>query len=451
MTKINFRGIRFKLAVSFFMSLIVALFCGIFVNWFVIDVSDKDYNKDFKYFEDECNEINEEIENSKDDDEVESIINRKSNFVKIYILDNQGNVLIKNNECKEKSFDINALMNMEKYYAHTRYDIEYTDLKKFEGSRYIYFNENLNKGDSMLTIFIVTIVVFCIMFFVITRRELEYINRLNLGLMKIANGNLDYKVDVKGMDEISQIAENINHMSEKLYKSREEQKISEEKKDLFIMNISHDLRTPLTSVIGYIDLIKKACTEQDNYVQVKKYADIAYNKAERLNTLINDFFEYNKINFGMMSLNKMKIDMNEFLRQAVSEMIPVAMDKEANIKLKLPESRLESNVDPEKMSRVMENILMNAIRYSDKKSEIKVSLYEKENKAVIVVENKCSSFNKDKIEFIFDKFYKGDTSRSTKNSGAGLGLAIAKSIIEIHGGCINAEYNNKKVKLIITL
>ena len=451
MTKINFRGIRFKLAVSFFMSLIVALFCGIFVNWFVIDVSDKDYNKDFKYFEDECNEINEEIENSKDDDEVESIINRKSNFVKIYILDNQGNVLIKNNECKEKSFDINALMNMEKYYAHTRYDIEYTDLKKFEGSRYIYFNENLNKGDSMLTIFIVTIVVFCIMFFVITRRELEYINRLNLGLMKIANGNFDYKVDVKGMDEISQIAENINHMSEKLYKSREEQKISEEKKDLFIMNISHDLRTPLTSVIGYIDLIKKACTEQDNYVQVKKYADIAYNKAERLNTLINDFFEYNKINFGMMSLNKMKIDMNEFLRQAVSEMIPVAMDKEANIKLKLPESRLESNVDPEKMSRVMENILMNAVRYSDKKSEIKVKLSEKENKAVIVVENKCSSFNKDKIEFIFDKFYKGDTSRSTKNSGAGLGLAIAKSIIEIHGGCINAEYNNKKVKLIITL
>ena len=108
--------------------------------------------------------INEEIENSKDDDEVQSIINRKSNFVKIYILDNKGNVLIKNNECKEKSFDINVLMNMEKYYAHTRYDIEYTDLKKFEGSRYIYFNENLNKGDSMLIIFIVTIVVFCIMF-----------------------------------------------------------------------------------------------------------------------------------------------------------------------------------------------------------------------------------------------------------------------------------------------
>lgn len=451
MIKINFRGIRFKLAVSFFMSLIVALFCGVFVNSFVIDVGDKDYNKDFKYFEDECNEINEEIKSTKDNDEVQSIINRKSDFVKIYILDNKGNVLIKNNECKEKSFDINVLMNMEKYHAHTRYDIEYTDLRKLEGSRYIYFNENLNKGDSMITICVVTIVVFCIMFFVITRKELEYINRLNLGLMKIANGNLDYKVDVKGMDEISQIAKNINYMSEKLYKSKKEEKISEEKKDLFIMNISHDLRTPLTSVIGYIDLIKKSCIEQDNYVQIKEYADIAYNKAERLNTLINDFFEYNKINFGMMSLNKMKIDMNEFLRQAVSEMIPVAMDKEANIKLKLPEIRLELNVDPEKMSRVMENILMNAIRYSDKKSEIKVSLYEKENKAVIVVENKCSSFNKDKIEFIFDKFYKGDTSRSTKNSGAGLGLAIAKSIIEIHGGCINAEYNNKKVKLIITL
>ncbi len=257
MIKINFRGIRFKLAVSFFISLIVALFCGIFVNCFVIDVSDKDYNKDFKYFEDECNEINEEIENSEDDDEVGSIINRKSNFAKIYILDNQGNVLIKNNECKEKSFDINALMNMEKYHAHTRYDIEYTDLKKLGGSRYIYFNENLNKGDSMITIGVVTTIVFCIMFFVITRKELDYINRLNSGLMKIADGNFNYKVDVKGKDEISQIAENINHMSEKLCKSREEEKISEEKKDLFIMNISHDLRTPLTSVIGYINLIKK--------------------------------------------------------------------------------------------------------------------------------------------------------------------------------------------------
>lgn len=450
MIKNSLRGIRSKLIAEFLLSLFIALISGMFINSFVIDVMDDSYEKHFKYFDDDCSEYAEEIKYAEDDAEIKEIIEREKSFVNIFILNNDGNVIIKSPESTEKSFDIDILLNMKKYYAHTKYDIEYTRIIKIDDTRYIYFSKLLSEGDSMMIIAIVGIAVFSILFFAFTYSEIKYIKELSSGLMKIADGNLKYKVKVKGKDEISEIAQNINYMSEKLFKAKEEQQLSEEKKDLFIMNISHDLRTPLTSIIGYIELIKKVYSE-NKYENIKDYIEIALNKSYRLNKLINDFFEYNKINFGKVNLNKVKINLNEFLRQAATGMIPVLKEKDLSMNLSLPENEINVDIDPEQMYRVIENLIMNASKYSDCGTEVKIFAYEEKKKVIICVENICREFNYDKIKFIFDKFYKGDFSRSTRNDGAGLGLAIAKSIVEMHSGEISADYVNSKVKITIQI
>lgn len=450
MIKSRLRGIRSKLIITFLFSLFLALLSGVFVNSVVIDIKDENYESDFKYFDDDCNEFVQEIKNAEDDDEIEAIIEREKSFVNIYVLNNNGSVLIKNQECRENSFDMNALLNMEKYYVHTKYDIEYTQIVKLDDLRYIYFYEHLNEGDSMSIIVIVSIAVFSILFFGFTYKEIKYIKELSSGLMKIADGNLNYKVKVKGKDEISEIAQNINYMSEKLFKAKQEEQLEEEKKDLFIMNISHDLRTPLTSIIGYIELIKKVYSNHE-YEKIKEYIEIVSNKSYRLNTLINDFFEYNKINFGKENLNRVKINLNEFLRQVTTGMIPVLKEKNLDINLSLPKDEINADIDPEKMYRVIDNLIMNAAKYSDCGTEVKICAYEENNKKIIFIENVCKEFDSSNIRFIFDKFYKGDFSRSTRSGGAGLGLAIAKSIVEMHGGEISADYIDSKVKITIQL
>ena len=450
MIKSSFRGIRGKLLISFFLSLFIAVICGMFINSFIFDISEKNYNKTFKYYDDDCNELINEIKDSKSEEDIKNIIQREINFADIYILDNKGNVLIKNNECKSASFDIDKLLNVEKYYVHTRYNIEYTQIVSINNSRYIYVSKRLSVGDSGLIMAGVSIIVFIVLFFIFTYKEINYIKELSSGLKNIAEGNLNHKVNVKGKDEISEIAKNINYMTEKLYEAKEEERLLEEKKDLFIMNISHDLRTPLTSIIGYIELIKKVYLYNE-YEKIKEYIDIVCDKSYRLNTLINDFFDYNKINFGKVKLNKIKINLNEFLRQIVTGMITIGKEKNLEISVLLPDDEINIEIDPEQMYRVMENLIMNALKYSDCNTEIKVGTYEENNNIVIFVENICSKFNKENIKFVFDKFYKGDASRSTKSDGAGLGLAITKSIVKMHGGEIKTEYNENKVRIIIYL
>ena len=294
------------------------------------------------------------------------------------------------------------------------------------------------------------ILVFIVLFFIFTYKEINYIKELSCGLKNIAEGNLNYKVNVKGKDEISEIAKNINYMTEKLFEAKEEEKLLEEKKDLFIMNISHDLRTPLTSIIGYVELIKKIISDK-GYEGIKEYVEIVSSKSERLNTLINDFFDYNKINFGKVNLNKVKINLNEFIRQITTGMLPVLKERNLNIALSLAKEEVNAEIDPEYMHRVIENLIMNASKYSDFNTEIKIGTYEENDRAIIFIENVCKDFNDNNIKFIFDKFYKGDISRNTKNKGAGLGLAIAKGIVEMHDGEINAEYKENRMKIIIQI
>lgn len=409
---------------------------------------DTNYDEFFSEENDFCDQIKDQIIDSETDDEIYNIICNLDTKVDAFIIDNSGNVIIKGDNRYEKNFDMNVLINKDKYILHSKYNIEYTNLIKISENRYILFKESLSEGDNLLPIIPLSFAIFIVSFFMCTSKEINYIKILNDGIRKIAEGDLNSKVQVRGNDEISNIAQNINYMSQKLYEAEKYRKISEEKKDTFIMNISHDIRTPLTSVIGYIELVKEKYTGDD---EIKDYINIASDKSERLRRLINDFFEYNKLTIGKTKLNKVNISLNEFLRQTVEEIMPELKNKNLDFSLNFPNYEIQKEIDPELMYRVIENLLSNAVKYCDENSKIIVNLYKKENRVIISIENQCSEFNKDNIKFIFDRFYRGDKSRNSRKAGAGLGLAIVKDIIEKHNGTVSCEYDNKIVKMVIQL
>lgn len=437
---INTKGLRFKLIMMFLVSLIISMPSGFLVDE-LFRSNGRDYYVQTNYFVKQCKSTEKKIADAKNDNEIYSIINKNVKYADIFILSKNGEVLIKNKNSMEKSVDLASIAKNNNIDT-TEYAVKYNFIDKLDNNRYILFSGTLFKSEShSILILIVPIIIFMILFFILTNKELGYIKKLCLSLKEISKGNLKYKVEIIGKDEISEIGKSINDMSKKLYEYKEKEKEIEIEKDLFIMNISHDLRTPLTSIIGYVNLLKNEYNYNDD---IRKYIDIIDLKSTSLDKLINDFFEYNRLSNCEPELNKVNISLNEFIRQVVTGVIPLCSEKNLEIKLLLPSKDINIDIDPDKMLRVIENLLTNAIRYCNRGSEIQVSLTEGEN-IIICITNECDDFNKAEINNIFNKFYRGDKARNSTKGGVGLGLAIAKSIVELHNGKILAEYNGKKI------
>jgi signal transduction histidine kinase len=435
------RGLRVKLIIIFFTSLIFSIIIGIWINGLVRNEYNS-YDNEIKNFTSQCKEIENKISKAENDKEISSIIDDNDKNVDIFIIDNNGGVLIKNKKSMEKSFDLNELMRTKASIDSTEYKVKYNIIDRLDNNKYILFSGILNKGDNATVVFGTTIICFIVLFLLLTKNKLDYIKELRLGLKEISKGDLSYKVRIVGKDELSEIGKSINDMSQRLYKNNKKEKEIERNKELFIINMSHDLRTPLTSIIGYVNLLKEKYKNEDD---MKKYIDIIDLKSARLDKLISDFFEYNKLTNCEVELNKINISINEFLRQVITGIMPLCNDKNLKIKLLFPSYDISVCIDPDKMFRVMENLLANAIRYSNKESEIEVTLTKEKSITIITIANECNEFNKEEIDKIFDRFYRGDKSRNTVKGGAGLGLAIAKSIVKLHNGDIVAEYNQKKI------
>ena len=173
-----------------------------------------------------------------------------------------------------------------------------------------------------------------------------------------------------------------------------------------------------------------------------QYVNIAYNKSEKLEVLINDLFEYTKLTNDGVNLDKQNIALNGFLEQLIDELVPISEENNVTISEEFINEKVIVSIDPNKTVRVFENLLMNAIRYSLKPGEIKVILTKEEDFALVSVKNKCDNLSEEDLEKIFDRFYRVEKSRSSDTGGSGLGLAIAKNIVELQGGSIEAKYEN---------
>lgn len=275
-------------------------------------------------------------------------------------------------------------------------------------------------------------------------RKVDYLNEILKGTEEIASGNLNYVIQEKQESHLSKIAHNINNIKSGYKKSLQSQIKSERLKSELITNVSHDLKTPLTSIINYINLLKKEGLSED---EIKGYIGVLDRKSERLKVLIEDLFEASKMSSGSVELNIEKVDVAALLEQSIAELDEKIKKASLTLRVKYSNKHIYANLDGKKTWRVFENLINNIIKYSAPNTRVYINLMEEDNKILIVMKN-ISSYEMDfDAEEIFERFKRGDKSRNTE--GSGLGLAIAKSIVELQGGKLNIEIDGDLFKAIV--
>ena len=223
---------------------------------------------------------------------------------------------------------------------------------------------------------------------------------------------------------------------------------AEQRKNDLVVYLAHDLKTPLTSVIGYLTLLRDE--PQISPELRARYTGIALEKAERLEDLINEFFDITRFNLSHLELEKQTVDLSRMLQQVVSEFEPMLAEEQLTCTLDLP-ARMDYPCDPDKLARVFDNLLRNACHYSTPGTEVQISGAETDTSIVLSFHNEGRTIPPEKLERIFDQFFRLDSSRATRTGGAGLGLAIAKEILTLHGGTITAWSREDQVCFQVTL
>lgn len=223
---------------------------------------------------------------------------------------------------------------------------------------------------------------------------------------------------------------------------------AENKKNDLVLYLAHDLKTPLTSVIGYLTLLEE-CPEL-SVQQRAKFTGIALDKSYRLEQLINEFFEITRFNIHNVTLEKNRIDLNMMIAQITDEFYPMLSEKNLSVDIDIIE-HIVMYADSDKIARVFDNLLKNAVNYSYENTVIRVGARIRRNKVIIKFRNKSDEIPEDKLERLFDKFYRADTSRTSSTGGSGLGLAIAKQLTELHGGTIRAKSTSDYTDFTVVL
>lgn len=282
-------------------------------------------------------------------------------------------------------------------------------------------------------------ILFIILFLLISRNSLSYLEEISRGLQEISLGNMERPIPERSSDELGALARNINQMSARLKESLEEERAAERAKNDLITSVSHDLRTPLTSILGYLELI-----ENDRYrdeVELRQWINIAYEKTVRLKSLIDDLFEYTRVSHRGFRLKQEHIDLKALLEQLTEEFVPQLQEAGMQCSLNIREGTYRALLDPQLIVRVFENLIDNAIRYGQEGKRMEIELSREGSDILVSISNWGSTIPSTDLPNIFDRFYRVEKSRSTQSGGTGLGLAIAKNIVELHAGKISAVSN----------
>lgn len=261
-------------------------------------------------------------------------------------------------------------------------------------------------------------------------------DRISSGVDNIASGRFEYRIPLEEGpgSRWDKVAGDINRMAEQLHRSIQEERSAEKSKNDLITGVSHDLRTPLTSILGFLEVI-----ENDRYqdeVELRYYVNIAYEKSRSLKKLIDDLFDYTRISNGMPPHLEM-LDLVGFLQQLAEEFVPVLEQSEMQCRVHAPEGTILVRADGNLLARGFENLITNAIRYGREGRYIDIEIGQNGAQAEVRVSNYGEPIPQRDLPFIFERFYRGDRSRSS--GGTGLGLAIVKSIAEAHGGSVTAR------------
>lgn len=293
--------------------------------------------------------------------------------------------------------------------------------------------------DAVITLLYVLagIATFSATFLVLQKKSMDYIIKLSTAIRNISEGDLNTTVEVVGDDEFSAMAANLNKMVGDIRTLMDKERESERTKNELITNIAHDLRTPLTSIIGYLELLSVSTNITPE--MEKKYINITYTKAKRLEKLIEDLFGFTKLNYGKVSMKVTKVDIVKLLSQLLEEFYPNFMDKNLAYELQSNVPAKMINADGNLLARLFDNLINNAIKYGAEGKRIVVKIHAAETMVTVSVTNYGYVIPKEELPLLFEKFYRVEQSRSSNTGGTGLGLAIARNIVEMHGGTIGVD------------
>lgn len=289
------------------------------------------------------------------------------------------------------------------------------------------------------------IIGFSIIFYYYWKKPWAYLNEIVEATQTIYEQN-DHTIVLS--EPLLEIANQMNQIKMSVLLSKQAVKEAEDKKNELIMYLAHDIRTPLTTVIGYLSLLSEAPDMPTE--QRAKYVGIALKKAERLEKLLNELFEITRYNTKTVSLKRENLDLYCLLVQLIDEFYPT-LSARGNTAVLDAEENLLVMADPEKLARVFNNILKNAAAYSYPNTEISIAAHKQNTNIVITIQNHGKTISQEQLKDIFEKFNRLDEARLSDTGGAGLGLSIAEEIIHLHGGEIIATSQNDTICFTVTL
>ena len=300
--------------------------------------------------------------------------------------------------------------------------------------------------DNLVYIIIAVIVIaFLILLRLAMMLFTRYFDQIIAGVDQLAQES-DEPITLKS-PELDFMQKKLTEVQSRLRQRTEQAQAAEQRKNDLIVYLAHDIKTPLTSVIGYLSLLDEGQALPE--AERARFTHIALEKAYRLEGLINEFFEITRYHFQTMPLDREKVDLCYMMVQISDELYPKLKERGKTMELDVPEN-MTIYADTDKMARVFNNILKNAIAYSADTGPIRVSAWEEAGQAVIRFISP-GAIPREKLDDIFEKFYRLDASRSSATGGAGLGLAIARDIVRLHGGEVTAQSDDSSTTFTVIL
>ena len=289
------------------------------------------------------------------------------------------------------------------------------------------------------------IVIFVVVLGVYLKEFTKYFNEINQGIDSLVD---EQSEDIRLSEELEATEQKINSIRHTLAQRKAATELEEKRRKELVVYLAHDLKTPLTSVIGYLNLLQdqKEIKEEER----KKYLSIALKKAERLEELINEFFDVTRFHLSRITLEYSRVNLTRMLEQITDEFQPQLEEKGLECILECPPD-VSVNCDVNKIQRVFDNLLRNAVNYSYEHGTIRVCVTQEEAQVTICFTNPGEHIPEEKLESLFEQFYRVDDARASKSGGAGLGLAIAREIVEAHGGTIRAESTGDQIELEVMI
>lgn len=289
------------------------------------------------------------------------------------------------------------------------------------------------------------LLLFALFFYVALSKMTKYLDQVGDGIENIVSDSTE---PIHLITELKPLEIRLNELKAILKRQELESIEGEKRKDDLVLFLAHDLKTPLTSIVAYLTMLdshpEMAAEEREKYIH------IAHEKSIRLGELINEFFDITRYNLQNIELEPVEIHLSLMLEQLADELYAVLQEKHLSCEVDVEEN-LEVTGDPDKLARVFDNILRNAIAYCYEGTKIEIQARLKNNNVEIIFSNEGDKIPGAMLQTIFEKFYRVDGSRSSGTGGAGLGLAIAKEIVELHGGSVMAKSNDLQTQFIVTL